>query len=218
MTFRKIDDLSAELYQAPTPVYQVESWTRFTLVEPHYLDCSFRCVPHRDDLAGNVLGVFWASYINAPDDKSIYFLNEGSSLDAPEWVQYCTLQHGRDSTMRHEDDHIEINFQGGRGALFTNMAPLRYAEHFFYGRIEDHVLIFIFTPGPCIRFSHSPSGGGKTDDGAAHNPAWDFQLIVPDYKAGREYGLTMRLVYKPWKGRDDVIAEVRKYRQLQRLR
>jgi len=42
------------------------------------------------------------------------------------------------------------------------------------------------------------------------NPAWDFQLIVPGCKADQEYGLRMRLVYKPWAGRDDVIAEVRK--------
>ena len=37
-----------------------------------------------------------------------------------------------------------------------------------------------------------------------------FQLIVPDYQVGQEYGLRMRLVYKPWAGRDDVLAEARK--------
>ncbi|HEX72232.1 MAG TPA: hypothetical protein ENN65_02845 [Candidatus Hydrogenedentes bacterium] len=169
-------------------------------------------VPLYAGLAGNVLGVFWASYINAPLDKSIYFLSEGSSLDAPQWAQYCTLKHGRDSTVRGENDAVEIAFEGGSGALFQSVAPLRYSEPFFYGRVDDRVLIFIFAPGPIIRFSHSPTGGGLAESGDAHNPAWDFQLIVPDYEVGKEYGLTMRLVCKPWSGRDDVIEEARQFR------
>ena len=76
--------------------------------------------------------------------------------------------------------------------------------------VRDHVLLFIFERGPLVRFSHSPSGGGPTPAGDDTSPAWDFQLIVPDYEVGHEYGLRVRLVYKPWAGRDDVLDEVRK--------
>lgn len=211
MTFTRVDAQTAELYQAPTPVYGVESWTRFTLSEPHYLDMRFRCVPHKSGLKGNLLGVFWASYIQYPQDKSIYFLTEGSSLEKPMWFQYCTLKHNRDSTVCHEKDNYVIPFETGGESLFRAIAPVRYSEPFFYGRVGDKVLIYIFKPGPCIRFSHSPSGGGATPDKQAQNPAWDFQLIIPDYEAGNEYGLEMRLVYKPWVSREDVINEVRQY-------
>ena len=211
MTFTRVDAQTAELYQAPTPVYGVESWTRFTLSEPHYVDMRFRCVPHKAGLKGNLLGVFWASYIQYPQDKSIYFLSEGSTLDKPMWFQYCTLKHNRDSTVCHEKDNYVIPFETGGESLFRNIAPVRYAKPFFYGRIGGQVLIYLFKPGPCIRFSHSPSGGGATPDGQAQNPAWDFQLIIPEYEAGNEYAMEMRLIYKPWVSREDVINEVRQY-------
>lgn len=211
MTFKRIDEHTAELFQPTTPVYGVESLTRFTLKEPHYIDMHFRCTASRDDLAGGFLGVFWASYINAPEDKSIYFLGEGASLDEPRWVQFCTQKHNRDSTVRSVEDKFDIVFEGDDSTLFTAISPLRYSVPFFYGRIRDQVLIFIFTPGNSIRFAHSPSGAGPTEKGDDTNPAWDFQMIVPDYKVGEDYELDMRLVYKKWQGRDDVLREVRAY-------
>ena len=47
MTFRKISDSEAELHQPATPTFHLESWTRFKLVAPHYIDMSFRCVPRQ---------------------------------------------------------------------------------------------------------------------------------------------------------------------------
>lgn len=211
IAFKRTDTLTAELYQPATPVYGVESWTRFTLSEPCCLDMAFRCIPRKNDLAGNMLGVFWASYINAPEDKSIHFLSEGSTLDRPVWCQYCTLRHNRDSTVCHENDNFEIPFAGNTETLFANIAPVRYSEPFYYGRVNGQALIYIFRPGPCIRFSHSPSGGGSTADGTGQHPAWDFQFIIPDYEVGKEYSMEMRLVYKPWTGREDVLNEVRRY-------
>lgn len=207
MELRRVSDTAVELYQAPTPHYGVESWSRFEAVEPHAVDFAFRMIPRKPAFLGGFAGVFWASYINAPADKSIYFLGEGSTLDHPVWVQYCTQLHGRDSTVMHESDRFPYVFAGGPGTLFSSFSPLRYSEPFFYGRFRDHVLIFIFEPGKCVRFSHSPSGGGHTPRGDDTNPAWDFQLIVPDYEVGREYGLRARLVCKPWVDRADVLRE-----------
>lgn len=210
MTFRKVDDRTAELYQPETPVYGVESRMRFTFSEPYYVDAQFTCTPHKA-LRGGFLGCFFASYINAPEDKSIYFLAAGSSLDSPKWNQFCTQQHDRDSTVMWERDELPVEFERGGTTLYNCISPLRYAEPFFYGRWRDMVLIYIFERGAPIRFAHSPSGGGSTPDGTDTNPAWDFQFFAPDAKPGREYGFKMRLVYKPWAGRDDVLSEVRRY-------
>lgn len=211
MTYRRIDDRTAELYQPPTPFYGVESWTRFVLEEPWYIDMNYRCIPRKEVFEGGFFGVFWASYIHAPLDKSIYFLGEGSTLDSPRWEQLCTQRHGLHSSVRAENDSLDLPFPESGDMLYANLSPLRYAAPFFYGRFRDHVLIFIFRPGPVIRFAHSPSGGGRTPRGDAANPAWDFQLIVPDYEVNREYSLSMRLVYKPWVDRTAVLEEVRKY-------
>jgi len=211
MQFTRIDEHTAELYQPVTPVFGVESRTRFTATAPHYIDMHFSCTPHRSDLAGGLLGIFWASYMNAPEDKSIYFLGDGSSLESPRWIQFCTQEHNRDSTVCSENDRVNIAFQGTEKTLFTAISPLRYAVPFFYGRIREQVLIYIFQPGPLIRFAHSPSGAGATEKGDDTNPAWDFQMIIPDCEPGTSYTLDMRLVCKKWQGRDDVLEEVRRF-------
>lgn len=209
MAFTRLDDRTAELHQPPSPHYGVESWSRFAVNTPGRVDLRFRCVQHKPDLEGGVLGVFWASYINAPMDKSVYFLAAGSTLDRPVWVQYCTQGHNRDSTVCAENDTRDFEFQGKKDTLYSNISPLRYGVPFFYGNHGDHVLIYVFEPDALIRFSHSPSGGGPTPAKDGYNPAWDFQYLIPGYETGKEYGFRMRLVCKPWKDRADIIAEVR---------
>ena len=211
MSYRRTGPATAELHQPPTPVYKVESWTTFALKAPHYIDMTFRCVPTEDVFEGGFFGVFWASYINAPLDKSLYFLRAGSTLDEPLWEQFSTQTHGVHSSLLQENDTFAPVFQEPNDLLFASEALFRYSVPFYYGRFRDQVLIYIFKPGPIVRLTQSPSGGGTSEGRTSNNPAWDFQLIVPDYKVGQEYGLEMRLVYKPWTGRDDVLEEVRKY-------
>ncbi len=211
MTTHRVSDTAVELYQPPTSHYGMESWTRFELKEPYYIDFTFRCIPRKDVFEGGFFGVFWASYINAPINKSMYFLGPGASLEKPHWLQLCTQAHDRDSTVRHESDPDAIALPGKNASLFDSLSPLRYSEPFFYGRFRDMALIYIFHPGPNIRFAHSPSGGSSTKAGDDTNPAWDFQMIVPDYAVDQEYCLESRLVYKPWAGRADVLDEVRAY-------
>ena len=211
MTLKQINERTVELHQPPTPNFAVESWTRFELLEPYFLNFSFRFILHKDVFEGDFMGVFWASYINGPLDKSIYLLSEGASLEAPKWQQMCTQQHNRDSTVKQESDSTQLQFQKSSQSLFSSLSPLKYSEPFFYGRFRNMVLIYVFAPNPHLRFSHSPSGGGTNQLGNDTNPAWDYQLVVPDYQIGSEYQLHGRLIYKPWKDRDDVIAEIRNY-------
>ena len=209
MDFRRVDDRTAELVQPETPFWGVQSRTRFEVKDPYYIDMTFRCTAHKA-LEGGFLGCFWASYINAPDNKGLYFLDAGSSLDQPRWVQFCTQQHDRDSTVLPEGDDASVEFIDGGLTLYNSLSPLRYGVPFYYGRVRNMVLIFIFEPSARIRFTHSPSGGGRTPQGDDTNPAWDFQFIVPEVELHREYGFRARLVYKPWVDRADVLAEARR--------
>ncbi len=212
MNLKRIDDHTVQLHQPPTKDYAVESWTTFSLREPYYIDFRYRCIPRRVPAdGGGFLGVFWASYINGPINKSIYFLDSRSSLEKPRWQQFNTQAHNRDSTVLGKSDDQTLNFHREVNTLFSNVSPLRYGEPFFYGRFKNMVLIYVFQPTPHIRLAQSPSGGGQTKAGDDTNPAWDFQLIIPEVKRGQEYGLSGRLIYKKWEGRDDVLAEVSKY-------
>lgn len=215
MTFTRLGDVAVELHQPPTPVYGVESWTRFELRAPGYIDMDFRCIPRKDALESGLLGVFWASYINAPTDKSIYFLGKAKPDEPATWRQHCTPLHDHDSTVRQVDDTYEAPFREAGATLYSNFSPLRYDRPFFYGLVRGNVLIYIFDtkvdPRALIRFAHSPSGGGSTPDETDTNPAWDFQMLVPNAEVGAEYRLRMRFVIKPWVSREDVLAEVDRY-------
>jgi hypothetical protein len=212
MQFRRLSERQAELRQAATPVYGVESRTVFELREPYYLDMTYRAIPRKGDYTGGYLGIFWASYINGPLDKSIYFLQGGATFDKPQWVQFAAQTHGRDSTVLPAgQERTEPAVREDPPTLFRNFSPLRYSEPFYYGRFGDMVLIYMFQPSPYLRFAQSPSGGGRNATGDDTNPAWDFQMVIPDPRPGREYELRMRAVYKPWTGRADVLREVRQW-------
>jgi hypothetical protein len=202
MTFRKLSDHEAELHQPPTPTFHVESWTRFTLAEPHYLDFHFRFRPTQHAFAHGYIGLFWASYINAPEDKSIYFRQGGL------WQQLCTQQHNDESTVLHRDDKLVLKFSPSlRNTLFKNFSRFRFDEPYFYGLFRKHLFLVMFERADGIRFTHSPSGGGPNAKQQTTNPAWDFQYLLPKYEVKQEYSFRARIVYRERCSRDEVRQE-----------
>lgn len=85
--------------------------------------------------------------------------------------------------------------------LASHFSEYEYQKPFYYERFHNMVLAFMFHPGEGIRFSQSPTGGGDV------NPAWDFQFIVPDFEVGKKYSFQARVMYKEFKGPDEVLAE-----------
>jgi len=208
MTFRQISEHEAELHQPPTPTFFLESWTRFTLVAPYYIDVEFRCVPRQHSFRRGYIGLFWASYINAPEDKSLYFMGNQAGQQSSLWMQFCTQRHDDESTALHRDDTFELTFRDDyRDALFRNLSPMRYHLPLCYGLFENLTWIMMFDRTEGIRLSHSPSGGGVTPERQTTNPAWDFQFILPEYAVNQEYSFRARAVLRPRCSRDEVLAE-----------
>ena len=211
MTFKKINDQQAELHQPATPNFHVESTTRFTLRAPWYLDLEFRCKPHQHVHERGWFGCFWASYINGPADKSLYFpggWSKGESI----WMQLCTQAHNDESTVLAHGDDFELTWEeGAHDALFKNFSRMRYAEPLYYGNVDGLVYIMMFKPGNGIRMTHSPSGGGTNQAAKTTNPAWDWQFIVPKYEVAQEYRYQARVVLRPSCPREEILAEYEKW-------
>jgi hypothetical protein len=208
MSFKKISDSEAELHQPPTPTYKLESWTRFKLVAPHYIDVSFRCQATQHVFHHKYIGLFWASYINAPEDKSMYFLGN------KRWRQLCTPEHNNQSTVVQRDNKFNLIFSPVTAeTLYKNFSLFKFDEPFFYGLVRKHIFMLMFDRSDGIRFSHSPSGGG--DDPELHTtiPAWDFQYIIPGYEVMREYGFRARLVYRERCSRAEIVKEFADWRK-----
>jgi hypothetical protein len=212
MSFKQMGESEAELHQPPTPTFHVESWTRFRLVAPHYLDMNFRCVAHQPVFTRGYLSLFWASYINAPADKSMYFLG-GLEGQKNLWTQFCTQWHNDQSTVRHRDDTFEMTFApGSRDTLFKSLSRFRFDQPFFYGNFDDLVWLVMFDRAEGIRFTHSPSGGGANAALQTTNPAWDFQFLVPKPEVMKEYGFRVRTVLRPRCSRAELLVEFQKWK------
>jgi len=213
MTLRQLSDSEAELHQPPTPTFHVESWTRFRLVAPHYLDMDFRCVAHEPVFPHGYLALFWASYINAPADKSMYFLG-GRDGQQNLWTQFCTQWHNDQSTVRHRDDNFEMTFApDSRDALFKNLSRLRFDQPLFYGNFDDLLWLVMFDRTAGIRLTHSPSGGGVTPTLQTTNPAWDFPFVVQQPQVRKEYGFRVRTVFRPRCSRAALLAEYQQWKR-----
>ncbi|MBR89861.1 MAG: hypothetical protein CMO66_01115 [Verrucomicrobiales bacterium] len=211
MTFRKLNDQQAQLHQPATPHLHVESTTTFTLRPPWYLDIEFRCTPHQHVHRRGWFGCFWASYINAPTDKSLYFIG-GWRPKEDLWMQFCTQAHDDESTVIAHDDTFKLTWkEGTRDALFKNFSPMRFARPLYYGRFEGLTYILMFKPAAGIRFTHSPSGGGVNQEHNTSNPAWDWQFIVPKYEVMREYKYQARAILRPHCSREAILEEYEKW-------
>lgn len=212
MHLTRISDTEAELHQPPTPTFHVESWTHFKLSAPHYLDMDFRCRAHRDAFPRGYLSLFWASYMNAPADKSMYFLG---GLDAQKdmWTQFCTQWHNDQSTVRYRDDNFEMTFpDGGRDTLFKSLSRFRFDQPFFYGHFDDLTWIVMFDRTEGIRLTHSPSGGGANAALKSTNPAWDFQFLIQKPELTKDYGFKVRTALRSRCSRDEILDEVKQWK------
>ncbi len=213
MSFKKISDSIAELHQPPTATFHLESWTRFELKEPHYIDMTYRCRATQHVFRYGYIGLFWASYINAPNDKSIYF--PGGDKGRPDrdlWSQLCSPSHNTNSTVKARDDAFKMTFaKDSPNALYKNFSPLVYDQPLYYGNFEDHVFALMFEKSEGIRFTHSPSGGGGNKERRTTNPAWDVQYIIPEYEVGIDYGFRVRAVFREKCSRDELLEEYRQW-------
>jgi hypothetical protein len=209
MQIRRIDEYTTELYQPPTPHWQLESRLRYQLLEDGVIEMTLECIPLARTFKNNYIGLFFASYINKPESLDIHFLGRpADQIDAePQWIRGVTPEHGKFSTHLAVDDNRNFahdpNFPL---TLVFNKSNCRYAEPWYYGVSGGMAFVLMFRPSDNVRFSQSPSGGG---DG---NPAWDFQWFVPYYEVGKRYRFAMRAMYLPYKSPQQIIRATAKHR------
>jgi len=193
------------LHQPETPISHVESWTTFKMVAPHYIDITFRCIIHSTGFFQDRLaGLFWASYINAPPDKKIYFRGRRKDDNNWTWIAAFSPAHGVSSTHLGESDTCDLRPTSRFNVVLAkDYSPYVFQKSYYFGRFHHMVFAYLFATDEdqLIRFSQSPNGGGVI------NPAWDFQFLIPDFEYNREYGFKCRLIYKRFIDEEDIRQE-----------
>jgi len=209
MGIRRIDEYTVELYQPPTPHWNLESWLRYKMLDEGVIEMTLECVPHERTFKNGYIGLFFASYIHQPESLDIRFL--GHSVDAKKprsrWIRAVTPAHGKYSTHLATDDKREFAHDPDFPlTLIFNFSNYRYSEPWYYGVSGNMALVLMFRRGDEVRFSQSPSGGGK------NNPAWDFHWFVPKYKVGRRYRFVMRAMYLPFESVEQLVRATARHR------
>jgi hypothetical protein len=206
MELEKVDKQSVMLHQSATPTLGVQSLAIYSLREPHYIDIDLRLVLRRDTLIHDYLLAFYASYINAPEDRGIHFVGRGRDEPVGEaWLELNTPEHNTDSTVSHVEIEPELPNEMSSDTLVYSYSDLAYIRPFFYGRWREMVFGLMFERGHDVRFTHSPTGGGPG------NPAWDFQWVIHQPEVGEEHRLRARVLFKPWESERDIWREFERW-------
>lgn len=208
MELRQINAHTVELYQPPTGNWKLESCGRYSLLEDGTIEYTFECVPRKNAYSHGYIGLFWASYINNPADKAIYFNGRPqNSTHAPRWIKAITPNHGIDST--HPPDGLTSLVKVNPDfplSLVGNLSSHEHVDSWYYGVTGGMALAFMFRPQDKIWFAQSPTGGGNG------NPAWDFQWFIRDVRVGKAYGFTMRAAFIPFVSQAAMIRATKKHR------
>ena len=206
MRIRQIDAHAAELHQAPTPHWQLESRLRYELLNDGAIEMTLECIPHARTFKNGYIGLFFASYIHQPESLDIHFRGRaGGDETAPiQWIRGVTPSHGVLAThLAIDDDRVFEHDADFPLTLVFNLSHHRYVEPWYYGVSRGMAFVQVFRPCDQVRLSQSPSGGGSG------NPAWDFQWFIPHYEVGRRYRFVMRALYLPFVSRDHLVETVR---------
>jgi hypothetical protein len=208
MELRIVDDHTAELYQRPSPHWGLESCLRYELLPDGAIEMTLECIPRRRSFRNGYIGLFWASYIDRPSWGAIHFRGYSAKDDlTPRWIEAVSPEHGVRATHLGQDDRREfphdLDFPF---ILVFSRSRYRYDEPWYYGVSHGMAFAQIFRARDRVRLTQSPSGGGQ------RNPAWDFQMFIPDYEVGRRYTLVMRALYLPYRSAEQVARAVRPHR------
>ncbi len=168
MQLRVIDEYTVELYQPPTHNWKLESCGRYRILADGTLEYTFECIPRAMEYRDRMIGLFWASYIHQPEDKSIHFRGRRADREQKtDWINGVTPRHGVDATHPPADVQFRPKIDSDFPLTLVNHPSMAFVQMF---RDRDQIWI-----------AQSPSGGGMG------NPAWDFQWFIPKAEVGQAY-------------------------------
>jgi hypothetical protein len=195
-----------QLHQKRTEHWPLETTITYTLAGSDAVDMTMLLRPQEDGWAKHgYIGVFFASYIHAPEDLAIHFIGRsrpGMGDATPRWIRHLSPRHGEAACHRSAgvtwDPPLDPGF---KIPLAAGHSDLEYVYPFYYGVSHGKALIFLFErprDNAETRFAQSPTGGGEG------NPAWDFVFLKRQYVKGETYRFSARLVVREFHGPDDV--------------
>ena len=209
----RLEEKKVELFQKRTANWPLQTRLTYELTSEDTIEMRARFRPLRDAWKKHgFIGVFFASYIHAPEDMAIHFIGRPRSRKGKaraRWISCLPKTHGEQACHRPAGSAWDPPLDPGFNiSLVQGVSEYEYLQPFYYGISHGKVFIMMFkdiTDQGELRFAQSPSGGGKG------NPAWDFVFLARSYEIGKDIGFTAAAVYKDFRGREDVIKTWEKW-------
>ncbi len=204
MTLVRTSGNRVELRQERTANWPLKSTISYELSDDDAIDFTIACVPLADAWKKHgYIGLFFASYIAAPEDMAIHFIGRsrpGRGESKPRWIRHVPAKHGEQACHRAVGADWDPGFdEGFKISLASGHSDLEYVYPFYYGVSHGKMLVLMFekpSKDAETRFAQSPSGGG------AGNPAWDFLFLKRGYEVGKEFKFKARVVYRGFAGHE----------------
>jgi pimeloyl-ACP methyl ester carboxylesterase len=221
------------IWIAEDSVWGMNTEMRYTLKGPHYIDLECYLVPREYHSYRGWLSTFWASYMNHTKDRKIYFYGIDLSTGREGWITWGEnleqngFEGGVISHVNAPDLPYDPEVYSGDIVADANK---KFVMPFYFGLVDGDgvdsegegisdgeiwtgsndadamVYIMMFDQDEPIRFCMW-NWGPPLGTGLPSNPAWDWQYVILDPHLGQEYKYRARLVFKPWRGIEDVVNE-----------
>lgn len=195
-----------ELRQERTEHWPLRSRLVFDVKEDG-IDLTYHGTPLADEWKKHgYIGIFFASYIHAPEDMAIQFIGRsrpGRGGAQPRWIKHLPEKHGVAASHRPAGSNWDPPQDDGFNLdLVKGVSDFEYLHPFYFGRSGENVFVMMFQRTGAegeLRFAQSPSGGGKG------NPAWDFVYFRREYAVNREFSFRVRAVYRKFTNIEKVV-------------
>jgi len=179
------------------PLSGVEYSLLLSPAGPDSLDFTVTFVLHMKKRKPASFFASWPCYMSTYDEVQLY--SPSGNPDAPSWEPF-----GEPEAFVVGEP---VGFVHSQRTFSPRQPPLFPAV---YGRIGSRVLA-IMASRPEVKF-FLVNAGGHRPYLPVQNPAWDFSFSLPDYKAGQAFGFRGRIIYKFWRGPEEITARYREWK------
>lgn len=202
------------IHKAENSTWNIDSEIIYIFSGEHTIDIEFKVILREDRFPLGYVAFMWASYMNCTLDRRIYFI--GTNKGEEGWVAFGEdTEEGFETGTIACDGVVDLAYEKDTKTLNIIENPKkRFTLPFYYGlahgsgqinsQQDTMVYIMMFDQKESIRFAmwnFIKDSNGMPD---THSPAWDWQYVIRQPEINREYGYRARVVYKPFKGREDV--------------
>jgi len=209
------------LHAAEDSTWGIESEMRYALSGGDAIDLTFSACAREERFPLGYVAFMWASYMNRTRERRIHFYGEVDGQEG--WVSFGDETPGGFETGTVSAAGVpDLPYEEGAETLnVIENARKKFVYPFYYGLVDgdgrlettDDTMVYVmmFDQRDPVRFAMWNFHRDVRGQPDPHSPAWDWQFVIRNPVAGRQYGYRARVVYKPFAGCEDVAGEYQRW-------